>query len=110
MKNCVGQRLYRVHDLSKPGDHGAKDKSLVYVEFQGGLFEAMKHNMMSVLKENHSIVKTSSPQVETYGKREAEERYCLNMCIKVGEHSHAWKHKIYIMYIGCTRTGWRISY
>ena len=50
--------MYRIHDFSKPGDHGSKDdRSLVYDEFQGGMFEAFKQSMISVLKHKHGVVK-----------------------------------------------------
>ena len=42
VNHCMGRKLFRIHDFTKPVDHGSQNKSLVYVEFQGGLFES-KH-------------------------------------------------------------------
>ena len=95
VNHCQGRKVFRIHDFTKPGDHGSKDKSLVYVEFQGGMFEAMKKNLVAVLKKRHGVVKTNDPKVETFGKSEAEERFCLDMKMVVAEHSHNLKVKIY---------------
>ena len=38
---------------------------------------------------------TNNPQFETFGKSEAEERFCLDMCMVVGDHSHDLKVKVY---------------
>ena len=52
VNHCTIRKPFRIHDFTKLGDHGAQDKSLVYVAFQGGLFEALKQNMVKILKEN----------------------------------------------------------
>ena len=59
VNHCTGRKIFRIHDFTKPGDHGEKDRSLVYVEFQGGMFEAIKQNMVRILKAKYQVVKTS---------------------------------------------------
>ena len=95
VNHCVGRKLFRIHDFTKPNDHGSLDKSLVYVEFQGGLFEALKLNMIEILRNLHGIEKSGQTQVETFGISEAQERYCIDMNMTVDNHVHALKLKIY---------------
>ena len=53
--------LYRIHDpVKNRNDHGSKDHGLVYIEFNAGLFQAMKTNMMSL---------AIFPRVNIHGKK-----------------------------------------
>ena len=73
--HCQRRELFRIHDFSRRGDKGARDKSNVYIEFQGGLFEAIKQNFVNILKDKFdTVLGKKAPQVETYGKEKAEER------------------------------------
>jgi hypothetical protein len=55
---------FRIHDpLRKKSDHGSKDRGLVYVEFNAGLFQAMKSNMMKPAKEKYNISLTMDPKL-----------------------------------------------
>ena len=95
VNHCTGRKPFRIHDFSRPGDHGAVDKSLVYVEFQGGVFEALKINMVSILAKQHNISLCGNTQIETYGASQAQERFCLDMSMNVNDHTHQLKIKVY---------------
>ena len=51
--------------------------------------------MVRLLKEKFKTIKINDPQVETFGISEAEERFCLDMKMCVGEHTHNLKIKVY---------------
>ena len=72
---------------------GSKDKALVYVVFNAGMFEAVKMNMMRILKEEHMVRLVTKPQVEFYG--EATERICLDLSITVQGYEHFVKLKVH---------------
>ena len=55
--------LYRIHDpVKNKNDHGSKDHGLVYIEFNAGLFQAMKSNMMKIAT-HYNINITSDPKI-----------------------------------------------
>ena len=85
--------LYRIHDpIKNKNDHGSKDHGLVYIEFNAGLFQAMKSNMM-ILAKDFNIVMTTDPKVELYGN--AEERMLLDLKVCIKEQEHFIKMKVY---------------
>ena len=85
--------LYRIHDpVKNKNDHGSKDHGLVYIEFNAGLFQAMKTNMMSLAKEQN-IILTTDPKIELYGN--AEERMLLDLKVPIKDQEHFIKMKVY---------------
>ena len=71
------RREVRVHDpkTNKSDQGSVKDDRLKYVEFQAGLFVAMKKNVIKVLKNmGHEIV--DMPSVDKFGGNSAEIRIC----------------------------------
>ena len=85
--------LYRIHDpIKNKNDHGSKDHGLVYIEFNAGLFQAMKTNMMILAKE-HNIILTTDPKIELYGN--AEERMLLDLKVVIKDQEHFLKMKVY---------------
>ena len=87
------RELFRIHDpIKNKNDHGSKDHGLVYIEFNAGLFQAMKTNMMSLAKEQN-IVLTTDPKIELYGN--AEERMLLDLKVTIKDQDHFIKMKVY---------------
>ena len=85
--------LFRIHDpVKNKKDHGSKDHGLVYIEFNAGLFQAMKSNMMKIAKD-YNINIISDPKIEFYGN--AEERMLLDLKIIVKGVEHFIKMKVY---------------
>ena len=86
--------IIKIHDraLNKK-DRGFKNNGLIYVDFQAGMFEAVKINVMKFLKDDHGVKLISDPKVEMFG--EALERICLDMQMPVGDHTHDVKMKVH---------------
>ena len=86
--------VVRIHykSLNKK-DHGSGDKGLIYVDFQAGMFEAVKVNLMKCLKRDFDIKLIDDPKVEYYGG--AEERICLDLRMNVDGNTHDFKVKVY---------------
>ena len=59
------------------------DKRLVYVDFNAGMFEAIKKNFIQVLKERCETEINCKPKVETYGNLKAEERFIMDLAMTV---------------------------
>ena len=84
---------YRIHDpIKNKNDHGSKDHGLVYVEFNAGLFQAMKTNMMKIAKD-YNITLAADPKIELYGN--AEERMLLDLKVIIKGQEHLVKMKVY---------------
>ena len=65
----------------------------VDVDFQAGMFEALKINVMKCLNEDYGVKLIADPKVEMYG--EALERICLDMEMTVAGHKHDVKMTIH---------------
>ena len=53
---CCNRDPVKIHNKkSNSKDHGTKDKGLIYVGFNAGMFEAIKKNMMKILKERFGV-------------------------------------------------------
>ena len=53
---CCNREVVRIHDKKlKPKDRGSKDNGLIYIAFIAGMFEAIKKNMMKILKTSYGI-------------------------------------------------------
>ena len=59
------------------------DKRMLYVEFNAGMFEAIKKNFVRVLKEHFETTISEKPKVETFGEMKAEERILLDLTMSV---------------------------
>ena len=85
--------LFRIHDpIKNKNDHGSKDHGLVYIEFNAGLFQAMKSNMMKIAKD-YNISLAADPKIELYGN--AEERMLLDLKVMIKGQEHFVKMKVY---------------
>ena len=62
-------------------DHGSwfKGKGLIYIDFNAGMFEAIKKNMMRILKKTFGVKMVKQPKIEYYGA--AEE--CINLDLDI---------------------------
>ena len=75
--NLTNRDAIKIYDKNNNAkDQGSEDKGLVvYIAFNAGMFEAIKKNMMRILKNTFKAVIIKNPKVELYGA--AEER--INM-------------------------------
>ena len=75
---CCDREVIRIHNkaLNKK-DQGSADGGLVYVDFQAGLFEALRLNFFQCIEKDYGIVPVAQPKIELYGN--AEERICLDL-------------------------------
>ena len=81
------RQLMRIHNkaLNKK-DQGSEDGGIIYIDFQAGMFEALKCNFVEYVAKDYGIVPIAQPKIEYYGQ--AEERFCLDLQMKVKEHVH----------------------
>ena len=50
------REIIKIHDKSvNKKDKGSKNNGLIYVDFQAGIFEALKINVVKLLKEDHGV-------------------------------------------------------
>ena len=80
-----------------------KDKQIyVKLEFQTGMFEAMKKNMVKIMIEKFQVkfVEGKDPKLETYGRSMAEERYSLDL--KFIENDKQYTVQVTIFNTNCT--------
>ena len=85
---------FKIHDKNlRPKDQGSKDKGLVYVSFNAGMFEAIKKNVMRILKNTFGATITKQPKIEYYGA--AEERINLDLQVALNGESHDLKIKVH---------------
>ena len=83
----------RIHNKNtKPKDHGSSDRGLVYIEFNAGMFEAIKKNMMRILKDTYKVIMTKA-KIEFYG--DAEERINIDFQVCLNGQVHEMKMKVY---------------
>ena len=76
------REVVKVHDPNTgEGDKGSKDRGVVYLAFNGGMFQALKSHMMRIAKEKFGVTLVKDPKVEMYGC--AEERMCLDLKMKM---------------------------
>ena len=88
--------LIRIHNRAvNKKDNGSQNKGLIYVDFQAGMFEALKVNFMKSVENDfeYEIKPIAAPKVELYGQ--AEERICLDLSMKVQGTEHDVKIKVY---------------
>ena len=84
--------------IDKKGGSANKDKKkYVKLEFQTGMFEAMKKNMVWIMENKFDVkfVEDKTPKLETYGKSKAEERYSLDLMFLDAEVEYTVKLIIY---------------
>ena len=67
------------------------DKRMLYVEFNAGMFEAIKKNFVRVLKEHFETTISEKPKVETFGEMKAEERILLDLTMSVKKKQYDLK-------------------
>ena len=81
----------------KKGSANKDSQKFVKLEFQTGMFEAMKKNMVKVMKDKFEVnfVEGKDPKLETYGKSKAEERYTLDLMFKDGNSDYTVQVSIY---------------
>ena len=59
--------MFKIHAKNlRPKDQGSKDKGLVYVAFNSGMFEAIKKNLMKFLIDANKVGLTKQPKIEYY--------------------------------------------
>ena len=77
--DCCIKELIKVD--KKNGSASKEKQRYVKLEFQTGMFEAMKKNMVNIMKDKFKVnfVEGKDPKVETYGKAKAEERYIFDL-------------------------------
>ena len=86
--------LIKIHDKSSnKKDQGSEDKGLVYVDFQAGMFEAIKVNFIKCLESDFKTKLIAEPKLEYYG--EALDRVCLDLRMIVGDHNYDVKVKVH---------------
>ena len=87
----------RIHEpaKSKKERGSVKDDSLKYIEFQAGLFVALKGNLVRILKEM-GMELSGTPSVDTFGSKSAEIRICFNVLMKVDDKDLDIKVKVYV--------------
>ena len=74
----TSRETYKIHDKNlRPKDQGSKNKGLVYVAFNAGMFEAIKKNVMRILKDTFGATIKKQQKIEYYGA--AEERINLDL-------------------------------
>ena len=84
----------RIHDRSaNKKDQGSANRGIIYVDFQAGMFEALKVNFMKVIKNEFDIRPVDTPKVEMYG--DAEERICLDLKMTVKDIERKVKLKVH---------------
>ena len=87
------RELIRIHDKNiNTENKGSSDKGLVYVDFNAGMFEVLKLNFLDCLNLHFNVKLLADPKIEYYG--EALERVCLDLNMRVSEHSHDVKVKV----------------
>ena len=90
---CCNRNTMRIHNKNtKSKDHGSADRGLVYIEFNAGMFEAIKKNMMRILRDTYKVIMTKA-KIEFYG--EAEERINIDFQVSLNGHVHEMKMKVY---------------
>ena len=93
MEFCKRETI-KVHDRAKRmKDKGSKDHGLIYVAFNGGMFLALKMNMMKYAETEFGVTLTQDPKIEMYGA--TEERMCLDLAVKMMGQEHSVKMKVY---------------
>ena len=56
------RELMRIHDKSvDKNDQGSEDKGLIYVDFQAGMFEALKMNFIKCIVNEYNIKPIAQP-------------------------------------------------
>ena len=81
--------LIKIHNKAiNKKDQGSQNKGLVYIDFQAGMFEALKMNFMNCIENDFEIDNKpiAAPKIELYGQ--AEERICLDLSMKVNDTNH----------------------
>ena len=69
-----------IFKVNKQNGSANKDKQkYVKVEFQTGMFEVLKKNMIDIMREDFKVKYTKDPKLETYGASKAEEIYYLDL-------------------------------
>ena len=92
--------MYNIHE-KEPGcknkdiKGSSVDKRQIYIDFNAGMFEAIKKNFVRILKEYFETQIISNPKVETYGQSKAEERILLDLTMTVNKKQYDLKVKIY---------------
>ena len=86
------RQMIRIHDKNiNKKDQGSEDKGLIYIDFKAGMFEALKVNFVKCV-EKYNTKLIAEPRIEMFG--EALERVCLDLQMKVGQHTHDVKIKV----------------
>ena len=80
-------------ELGNKKDQGSEDGGLVYVDFQAGMFEALKLNFLKLDVNDFEVVPIAQPKVELYDQ--TEERICLDLSMKVKDFDHFIKIKVH---------------
>ena len=81
------RELFRIHNRTiNKKDQGSLDRGIVYIDFQAGLFEALKVNFLKCVASDFNILLTCPPKVELFGQ--AEERICLDLKMVVAGSEH----------------------
>ena len=63
----------RVHDRSmNKKDQGSVDRGIIYIDFQAGMFEALKLNFLQCIADDYGIIPFAPPKIELFDQ--AEER------------------------------------
>ena len=79
--------LFRIHNKSlNKKDQGSGDRGIVYIDFQAGMFEALKINFLKCVANDFNILLTAQPKIELFGQ--AEERICLDLKMVVAGSEH----------------------
>ena len=73
------------------------DEGLAVVDFQAGVFEAMRSLMMSLLMKHYNAVVLNEPVIEVMGpeSKEVETRVMIDISVTLNEKEHKMKIKVY---------------
>ena len=73
---------------TKRGSKNKEKMEYICIDFQTGLFEALKKNAIAILEKELSVAVTGRPKVELYGLKSAEEKFCIDLEIEVEGKKH----------------------
>ena len=88
-EHCERKELFEV--AQNKGDEG-----LAVVDFQAGVFEAMRSLMMSLLMKHYNAVVFNEPVIEVMGpeSKEVETRVMIDISVTLREKEHKMKIKV----------------
>ena len=80
---------------NKKGSNNKEKLEIICVNFQTGMFEALKTNAVSILERELGAAITERPKVELYGMKCSEEKFCIDLEFEVDGEKHGVKLFVY---------------